>query len=553
LAFSLFGFQISRQEDDENKASQQSFVPPPNDDGALTISQAAYYGTYVDLDGTAKNEVELIGRYREMAMQPEIESAIEDIVNEAIVQDDDGTSTRIVLDKLQQSDKIKKAIENEFHTILKLLNYNNMAQDIFKRYYIDGRLFYQIIIDSDNPTGGIKELRYVDPRKIRKIREVKKEKDPRSGVELMNVVNEYYIFNDKSINGSQSNYGPVGARIAKDAIINVNSGLMDSRRASVLSYLHKAIKPLNQLRMIEDAVVIYRISRAPERRIFYIDVGNLPKMKAEQYLRDIMVKYKNKLVYDANTGEVRDDRKFLSMMEDFWLPRREGGKGTEIQTLPAGTNLGELEDVKYFEKKLYNSLNVPISRLEQSTAFSIGRATEITRDELKFSKFVSKLRNKFTELFDDALRVQCVLKGICTDEEWTDFKEKVYYDFIKDNNFTELKDAELLRERLTLLSSIDAYTGRYYSMDWIRRHVLRFTDDDIQKIDGQIKKERKDGIPMPADMPYLGVEIEGNGKAAQSPTMTQAMPEPPPGQPQDGGGDLNLKEENKISRLTKVI
>jgi hypothetical protein len=553
LAFSLFGFQISRQEDDENKASQQSFVPPPNDDGALTISQAAYYGTYVDLDGTAKNEVELIGRYREMAMQPEVESAIEDIINEAIVQDDDGTSTKIVLDKLEQSDKIKKAIENEFNTILKLLNYNNMSQDIFKRYYIDGRLFYQIMIDKDNPISGIKELRYIDPRKIRKIREVKKEKDPRSGVELMNVVNEYYIFNDKSINGSQSNYGPVGARIAKDAIINVNSGLMDSRRASVLSYLHKAIKPLNQLRMIEDAVVIYRISRAPERRIFYIDVGNLPKMKAEQYLRDIMVKYKNKLVYDANTGEVRDDRKFLSMMEDFWLPRREGGKGTEIQTLPGGQNLGELEDVKYFEKKLYKCLNVPISRLEQSTAFSIGRATEITRDELKFSKFVSKLRNKFTELFDHALRVQCVLKGICTDEEWTDFKESIYYDFLKDNNFTELKEAELLRERLTLLSSIDAYTGRYYSMDWIRRNVLRFNDDDIRQIDNEIKKERKDGIPMPADMPYVGVEIEGSGKAAQSPTMT-AIPETPPGQPQDtGGGDLNLKEENKISRLTKVI
>ena len=553
MAFSLFGFQISRQLDDEDKASQQSFVPPPNDDGALTISQAAYYGTYVDLDGTAKNEVELIGRYREMAMQPEIESAIEDIVNEAIVQDDDGTSTKIVLDKLEQSDKIKKAIENEFNTVLKLLNYNNMSQDIFKRYYIDGRLFYQIMIDKDNPTSGIKELRYVDPRKIRKIREVKKEKDPRSGVELMNVVNEYYIFNDKSINGSQSSYGPVGARIAKDAIINVNSGLMDSRRASVLSYLHKAIKPLNQLRMIEDAVVIYRISRAPERRIFYIDVGNLPKMKAEQYLRDIMVKYKNKLVYDANTGEVRDDRKFLSMMEDFWLPRREGGKGTEIQTLPGGQNLGELEDVKYFEKKLYNALNVPISRLEQSTAFSIGRATEITRDELKFSKFVNKLRNKFTELFDHALRVQCVLKGICTDEEWTDFKEKIYYDFLKDNNFTELKDAELLRERLTLLSSIDAYTGRYYSMDWIRRNVLRFNDDDIQKIDAEIKKERKEGIPMPADVPYVGMEIDGSGKAAQSPTMTQSMPEPQPGQPQDGGGDLNLKEENKISRLTKVI
>ena len=548
MAFSLFGFQISRQQEEDEKALQQSFAPPPNEDGALTISQAAYYGTYVDLDGTAKNEVELIGRYREMAMQPEIESAIEDIVNEAIVQNDDGETTKIVLDKLDVSPKIKKAIENEFGIVLKLLNYNNMSQDIFKRYYVDGRLFYQIMINKENPLEGIKELRYIDPRKIRKIREVKKEKDPRTGVEMMGVVNEYYIYNDKSINGAQSNYGPVGARIAKDSIINVNSGLMDSRRASVLSYLHKAIKPLNQLRMIEDATVIYRISRAPERRIFYIDVGNLPKMKAEQYLRDIMVKYKNKLVYDANTGEVRDDRKFLSMMEDFWLPRREGGKGTEIQTLPGGQNLGELEDVKYFEKKLYKSLNVPMSRLEQSTAFSIGRATEITRDELKFSKFVSKLRNKFTELFDNALRVQCVLKGICTDEEWTDFKEQIYYDFIKDNNFAELKDAELLRERLSLLSSIDAYTGRYYSMDWIRRNVLRLNDDEIKEIDDEIEKERKEGVLMPADVPYVGMEIDGNKSAAQSPTLSAIIPDTPAPDKKP-----SIKKEDIVSRLTKVI
>ena len=386
--FSLFGFTIGRESVEASNATQQSFTPPQNDDGALTIQSAAYYGTYVDLDGTAKNEVELISRYREMAMQPEIESAIDDIVNEAICQDDDGKTIKIVLDNLKQPDKIKKAIKAEFDIVLKLLNYNNMAQDIFRRYYIDGRMYYHIIIDRENPVGGIKELRYIDPRKLRKVREIKKRKDERTGVEIMDVINEYYIYNDKVVTGSSSNYGPVGVRITTDSIISVVSGLMDSRRAVVLSYLHKAIKPLNQLRMIEDATVIYRISRAPERRIFYIDVGNLPKQKAEQYLRDIMVKYKNKLVYDANTGEVRDDRKFLSMMEDFWLPRREGGKGTEISTLPGGQNLGELEDVKYFEKKLYKSLNVPISRLEPNQGFSIGRVAEVTRDELKFSKFV---------------------------------------------------------------------------------------------------------------------------------------------------------------------
>ena len=410
--FSLFGFTISRGKSEEASLVQQSFSPPTNDDGALTIQSAAYYGTYVDLDGTAKNEVELISRYREMAMQPEIESAIDDIVNEGIVEDDDGKITQIVLDALDQPDKIKKAIKEEFNTVLRLLNYGHMAQDIFRRYYIDGRMYYHIIIDRENPAQGIKELRYIDPRKLRKVRELKKKKDERTGVDITNLVNEYYIYNDKVATGTSSNFGPIGVRITTDSIISVVSGLMDSRRAVVLSYLHKAIKPLNQLRMIEDATVIYRISRAPERRIFYIDVGNLPKLKAEQYLRDIMVKYKNKLVYDANTGEVRDDRKFLSMMEDFWLPRREGNKGTEITTLPGGQNLGELEDVKYFQRKLYGALSVPVSRLEPNQSFSLGRTSEITRDELKFSKFVDRLRNKFSDVFDQALRVQCVLKGI---------------------------------------------------------------------------------------------------------------------------------------------
>jgi hypothetical protein len=494
--FSLFGFTISRGDDQQD--TQQSFSPPSNDDGALTITSAAYYGTYVDLDGTAKNEVELISRYREMAMQPEIESAIDDIVNEAICQDDDGKILQIVLDDLKQPAKIKEAIKAEFNTIMRLLNYTNMAQDIFRRYYIDGKLYYHIIIDRETPTQGIKELRYIDPRKLRKIREVKKQKDERTGVEVVNTVNEYYIFNDKVTTGSSTNYGPVGTRITTDSIISVVSGLMDSRRAVVLSYLHKAIKPLNQLRMIEDATVIYRISRAPERRIFYIDVGNLPKLKAEQYLRDIMVKYKNKLVYDANTGEVRDDRKFLSMMEDFWLPRREGGKGTEITTLPGGQNLGELEDVKYFEKKLYKSLNVPISRLDpNSSGFSLGRVGEITRDELKFAKFVGRMRAKFSDLFDQCLRVQCVLKGICTDDEWKEFKEHIHYNFIKDNNFTELKEAELMKERLSLLGEVDPYTGRYFSQAWIQRNVLRLTDDEIQKMENEIEEEKEAGMGLP--------------------------------------------------------
>lgn len=520
--FSLFGFTIARDQTDKEKLNQQSFTPPQNDDGALTITSAAYYGTYVDLDGTAKNEVELISRYREMAMQPEIESAIDDIINEAICQDDDGTTIKIVLDKLKQPEKIKNAIKQEFDTILRLFNYNNMAQDIFRRYYVDGRMYYHIIVDKENPLDGIKELRYIDPRKLRKVREIKKRKDARTGVEIMDVVNEYYIYNDKVVTGSSSNYGPVGVRITTDSIISVVSGLMDSRRAVVLSYLHKAIKPLNQLRMIEDATVIYRISRAPERRIFYIDVGNLPKQKAEQYLRDIMVKYKNKLVYDAQTGEVRDDRKYMSMLEDFWLPRREGGKGTEISTLPGGQNLGELEDVKYFEKKLYKSLNVPISRLEPNQGFSIGRVAEVTRDELKFSKFVSRLRNKFSEVFDRALRVQCVLKGICTDEEWDDFKEYIYYDFIQDNNFTELKEAELMKERLGLLMQVDPYTGRYYSQTWIQRNVLRMTDDEIKQMQDEIDEEKAMGLGLPTDVTnavaqqQMMGDVEGEQQASMS-------------------------------------
>ena len=544
--------------------SAKTFAPPSNEDGALTISAAAYYGTYVDLDGTAKNEVELISRYREMAMQPEIEAAIDDIVNEAIVQNDTGESLRIILDDLKQPEKIKKAIQDEFNNVLRLLNYQNMATDTFRRFYVDGRIFYHIIIDDKNPSAGIKALRYIDPRKIRKIREIKKEKEQSNATDVVTTVNEYYIYNDKVVSGTSSSYGPVGTRIAKDAIVNVNSGLMDSRRAVVLSYLHKAIKPLNQLRMIEDATVIYRISRAPERRIFYIDVGNLPKLKAEQYLRDIMVKYKNKLVYDAQTGEVRDDRKFLSMMEDFWLPRREGGKGTEITTLPGGQNLGELEDVKYFEKKLYKALNVPVSRLDPNqTGFSLGRVGEITRDEVKFSKFVDRQRQKFSEIFDQTLRVQCVLKGICTADEFDEFKENIYYDFMKDNNFAELKEAELVRERLSLLGSVDPYVGRYYSMRWIQKNVLRLSDDDIKEMDKQIEKEKEEGKIMDPQQiaaqgqAELAADTAGaaTDNAPTSPAISNASPES--GDIADNQpikGDLSLKENYSPSmRMIKRV
>jgi len=496
----LFGFQITNEktkkqegQQDAKNITEKSFALPQNDDGAVTLQTGAYFGTYVDLEGVVRNEIELITRYREMAMQPELETAIDDIVNEAIVMQGHTQPLTINLDDLKQPDLIKKKIREEFYIVLKMLNFGNMGSELFRRWYIDGRMFYHVIIDESRPRDGIKELRYIDPRRIRKVREIQKTKDPATAADIIRTVREYYLYNERGIIGAHSN---LGMRIASDSVINVNSGLMDSRRAMVLSYLHKAIKPLNQLRMVEDATVIYRLSRAPERRVFYIDVGNLPKVKAEQYLRDLMVKYRNKLVYDSNTGEIRDDRKHLSMLEDFWLPRREGGKGTEIQTLPGGQNLGEMEDVKYFERKLYKSLSIPISRLEMQQGFSIGRTSEITRDELKFSKFVFRLRNKFSTLFDEALRVQLSLKGICTVEEWDNFKENIYYDFITDNNFDELKKAELIQNRISVLSLADPYIGKYFSIEWARKNILNQTDDEVTEIKKQIEEEQEEMIEM---------------------------------------------------------
>jgi hypothetical protein len=534
----LFGFQITNEktkkqegQQDAKNITEKSFALPQNDDGAVTLQTGAYFGTYVDLEGVVRNEIELITRYREMAMQPELETAVDDIVNEAIVMQGHTQPLTINLDDLKQPDSIKKRIREEFSNILKMLNFGNMGSELFRRWYIDGRMFYHIIIDESKPRDGIKELRYIDPRRIRKVREIQKTKDAATAADIIRTVREYYLYNERGIIGAHSN---LGMRIAPDSIINVNSGLMDSRRAMVLSYLHKAIKPLNQLRMVEDATVIYRLSRAPERRVFYIDVGNLPKVKAEQYLRDLMVKYRNKLVYDSSTGEIRDDRKHLSMLEDFWLPRREGGKGTEIQTLPGGQNLGEMEDVKYFERKLYKSLSIPISRLEMQQGFSIGRTSEITRDELKFSKFVFRLRNKFSTLFDEALRVQLSLKGICTVDEWNDFKESIYYDFITDNNFDEMKKAELIQNRITVLQLADPYIGKYFSIEWARKNILNQTDDEIAEIKKQIEEEQEEMMAMAQKQAELQQAAMPQDPQQQQDQQQQVDPNNPIAPQQDG-------------------
>ena len=513
MAIKLFGFTVGRENVVQvQDPAQQSFALPTEtmDDGAVTITSNAHYGTYVDLEGSVRNELELITRYREMSNHPELEQAIMDIVDEAITRDSQGRVVDINLDGLKQPETIKKKIIEEFSNIQKMMNFSNLADDIFKRWYIDGRIYYHVVVDENKPKEGIKELRYIDPRKIRKVREVNRTRDAKTGAMVIGSLAEYYVYSDRGTTTQTFSANVnAGVRIAPDAIINVNSGLMDAKNTFVISYLHKAIKPLNQLRMIEDAVVIYRLSRAPERRIFYIDVGNLPKGKAEQYLRDIMVKYRNKMVYDANTGELRDDRKHMSMLEDFWLPRREGGKGTEITTLPAGQNLGELEDVKYFRQKLLQSLNVPVSRLEpqQGGMIGVGRTTEITRDEVKFSKFIQKLRNKFSQIFDHALGTQLVLKGICSREEWDFFKEDIFYDYHKDNNFTEMRDAELLRERLSLLSTVDPFIGQFYSRKWVQKNVLQFDDEQIQEMEKEMKAEQD----------------AGNG----GPTMPQNQSQPP--------------------------
>ena len=485
----LFGFEISRtKEEIKQEETVKSFVQPTHDDGAMEVVAGGSYGTYVDLEGAAKSEGELVTRYREMAMQPECDTAVDDIVNEAIIVNNQ-SPVNIVLDEIDEPKALKDRIREEFGNITKLLDFNNLAHDIFRQWYIDGRLYYHIMIDEKKARDGIKELRKIDPRKIKKVREKFSQTDQRTNMKVEKGYNEYYVYHPKGIT-AQSNQTAV--KISKDSICHVTSGLVDPSNRMVLGYLHKAIKPLNQLRTLEDATVIYRLSRAPERRIFYIDVGNLPKMKAEQYLADMMAKHKNKLVYDASSGEVRDDRKFMTMMEDFWLPRREGGRGTEITTLPGGQNLGEMDDVDYFRRKLYKSLNVPITRMESEGQFNLGRTSEVTRDELKFTRFIERLRARFTHLFDNLLEIQLVLKGVINRKQWKELRDNLYYDFPHDSYFTELKNAEVLTERMRLMNEVEQYVGKFYSLEWVRKNVLQMSEEEIRDMDKAIKREESD-------------------------------------------------------------
>ena len=537
MALELFGFRIGRKEEEQKLKDEnlKSFVPPSLDDGAVEIAAGGAYGTYVDLEGSAKSEAELVTRYREMSLQPECDSAIDDVVNEAIVYNEKEPAISIVLDDLKTGAGIKKKIHEEFDNILRMLNFTTNSYDTFRKWYIDGRLYYHLVIDESNPRAGIQELRYIDPRKIRKIKQPIKKKDEKTNTILTKGYLEYYIFHPRGINRSNQ-----GLKISKDSVCYCHSGLLDQRMLLVLGHLHKAIKPLNQLRMLEDASVIYRLARAPERRIFYIDVGNLPKIKAEQYLRDMMVKHKNKLVYDASTGEVRDDRKFMTMLEDFWLPRREGGKGTEITSLPGGQNLGEMEDIEYFKRKLYKALNVPVSRMEAENNFNLGRASEITRDELKFTKFISRLRNKFTTLFDQLLETQLILTGVTTRAEFREMREHIHYDFLEDNHFSELKNAEIMGDRLRLLGEVDSFVGRYFSQEYVKKYILHMNEDDIKREADLIKKEADDS---PDD---------GMGDEEQ-PQQQQPEPEQQPQESFQAANTISDEEKSLVESMTKIM
>ena len=529
----LFGFSI---EDGDNKPKGAvSPVPQNNEDGVDHYLTSGFFGSYVDIEGVYRSEYDLIKRYREMALHPEVDGAIEDIVNEAIVSDTNDSPVQIELSNLNASDGLKKKIREEFKYLLELLDFDKKAHEIYRNWYVDGRLYYHKVIDLKNPTDGIQELRYIDALKMRFVRQAGKqkkediryqpnaEKDPKDAG--FPDIQEYFIYNKStsqigSIANRGSNQASQGIKFAKDSITYCTSGLVDRNKNLTLSYLHKAIKGLNQLRMIEDSLVIYRLSRAPERRIFYIDVGNLPKMKAEQYLRDVMMRYRNKLVYDANTGEIRDDKKYMSMLEDFWLPRREGGRGTEISTLPGGQNLGELSDIKYFQEKLYRSLNVPTSRIGGQEGFNLGRSSEILRDELKFTKFVGRLRKRFSAMFNDLLKTQLILKNIVSPEDWNTMSEHIQYDFLYDNHFSELKDAELMTERLNIAATAEPYIGKYYSQDYVRRKILRQTDEEIIEQDKLIKKEIAAGIipdPNAPIDPATGEPVAGGGEDLGAP------------------------------------
>ena len=525
----LFGFSI--EDSEPLSPTAVSPVPPNNEDGNDHYMSSGFFGSYVDMEGIYRTEYDMIKRYRELALQPEADSAIEDIVNEAIVSDTNDTPVQINLDNLNASDGIKTKVRQEFKHICDLLDFDKKAHEIYRNWYVDGRIYYHKIIDLKKPEEGIQELRYIDAIKMRYVRQQKKTKGD-GGIKINTgntpdpmdykfpEIEEFFIYNASgkyptgNINATGASQG---MKIAKDAITYCTSGLVDRNKGATLSYLHKAIKSINQLRMIEDSLVIYRLSRAPERRIFYIDVGNLPKIKAEQYLRDVMMRYRNKLVYDANTGEIRDDKKYMAMLEDFWLPRREGGRGTEISTLPGGQNLGEITDIEYFKKKLYRSLNVPPSRMDGEGGFNLGRSSEILRDELKFTKFVGRLRHRFSRMFDDMLRTQLILKNIITPEDWEIMSEHIQYDFLYDNHFSELKETELFNERITVAAAAEPYVGRYYSQDYVRRRILRQTDMEIIEQDALMKKEIADGVipdpNAPVD-PQTGQPIGGEDLGA---------------------------------------
>jgi hypothetical protein len=509
MALNLFGFTIGRKE--EKIPQSQQFVTPVSEDGASTVSAGGYYGTFVDIDAAARNESDLISRYREISKYPDCDTAIEEIVTEAIAAIDSEAPVTINLDDLDLPKRIKDSIREEFDEVCSLLDFKDRAHDIFRRWYIDGRLYYQKVINPSTTNRGIIELRYIDPRKIRKVREVKKNKLD-NGVEVVQSMDEYFIYNEKGLNYSPG-ANPVtansGVRISPDAIAFCPSGLLDLDRNLIEGYLHKAIKPVNQLKMMADSLVIYRLARAPERRIFYIDVGNLPKVKAEQYMKDIMARYRNKIVYDSATGEIKDDRKFMTMLEDFWLPRREGGRGTEISTLPGGENLGQIADIEYFQNKVYQALNVPVSRFQQQSGFNFGRAAEISRDEMKFAKFVSRLRRKFNVLFDDLLSTQLILKKIITPEDWVEIKEKINYEYAQDQYYQEIKDAENLRNRIDVLNQMSPYVGVYFSKNYVRKEILKLTDDQIEQIEQENEKDAPQIQPgMPGSEQALALSRE---------------------------------------------
>ena len=518
----LFGFKIQRSAKDSG--GETTFSTPTPDDGTIDVAGGGFFGQVLDTDGRERTDLDLIRRYRDIAQQAECDTAIEDIINEGIVANQNDVAVEITLDRVPYPEKIKRKIRSEFHEVLRLLSFEQKGHDVFRRWYVDGRVFYHKIIDTKNPRKGITELRYIDPTKIKKVREVKKSIDKKTSIQMTEKIDEYYIYNEKGLGSAGTSGTNQGLKIAMDSISYCPSGLIDGNSGRVLSHLHKAIKPVNQLRMIEDALVIYRISRAPERRIFYIDVGNLPKIKAEQYLKDVMNRYRNKLVYDARTGEIRDDRNHMSMLEDFWLPRREGGRGTEITTLPGGSNLGEIDDIQYFQKKLYKSLNVPISRMDSDAGFSLGRASEITRDELKFTKFVQRIRKKFVPLFTDILKSQLLLKGVIAPEDWPSIQEHLQYDFLQDGHFAELKDAELLNDRLSALDSIQGYIGTFFSKEYVLKKVLRMNDAEIADMNDQIRKER-DTDPMDG-----GIDVPDGGDG-----ITRY--------PQDGAGGIVTPED----------